>query len=229
MPEGRIEANEDVLPICVRMLQFDTDLSNGYDSLHSTSSTYSTSPTLSATDSITSTIPEHAVAKAPTSQFDPAIKPNAYRYSRPMEDISTLLIIYTSHHSIPSVCSTAAFEHDSLCKRSATPGDFSETFEYGLDIKGKSSPTSNGSDGAQTAQKKVATMAAKRVMSSIMSSNRELVEHIWDIWHDDFNEKGSLEKDWLGRMTYSWQEVKSIIDGGGLGGQGLPYGWPLSE
>lgn len=146
-----------------------------------------------------------------------------------MEDISTVVIIYTSHHSTPTVCSTAAFEHDSLCKRSATPGDFSETFDYSEGIKGQTLPAFRASHSPLTAQEKIARMAAKRVMSSSIASNRELVEHIWNVWHDDFNEKSALERDWLGRLRYSWQEVESIIDSGGLGSQGLPDGWPVNE
>lgn len=232
--------DENVLPICVRMLQFDTGSSHAPHSGHSdsgcnsplsTASTRGTSPTLSATSSVTLSVPNYELAEFPTSQSDPAIKPNSYRYSRPMEDISTLVIIYTSHQSTPSVCSTAAFEHDSLCKRSATPGDFSETFDYGPDphLEGYASKISIESDVSRSAQQKIATVAAKRVMSSGMTSNRELVEHIWEVWHNEFDETSMLERDWLGRLKYSWQEVKSIIDSGGLGHQGLPDGWPVGE
>jgi hypothetical protein len=227
--EGRIQVDEDVLPICVRMLQFDTASNDSYDSPYGTCSAGSSSPAHSTTESSASTMSQKDEARTPTSQYDPAIKPKSYSYSRPMEDISTLLIIYASHHATPAVCSTAAFEHDSFCTRTATPGDFSETFDYNEREKTRILPSSGKGDGASTAQQKVAAMAAKRVMSSGMASNRDLVEHVWDLWHDEFNEKGSLEKDWLGKVKYSWQEVKSVIDGGGIGAQELPYGWPVDE
>jgi hypothetical protein len=222
------------------MLQFDTGSSHppysghsdsGCNSPLSTASTRGASSTLSATDSATLSVPDNEVAKSPTSQSDPAIKSNSYRYSRPMEDISTLVIVYTSHRATPSVCATAAFEHDSLCKRSATPGDFSETFDYGPrpHVEGYASKISSETDGSQGARRKIANIAAKRVMSSGMASNRELVEHIWGVWHNEFSENGMIERDWLGRVKYSWQEVKSIIDNGGLGRQGLPDGWPVGE
>ena len=148
-----------------------------------------------------------------------------------MEDISTLMTIYNSHQSAPSVCSTVAFEHESLCKRSATPGDFSETFDYAQrpQVEGRAPEISSKRDGSRGAQQKIARMAAKRVMSSGMSSNRELVEHIWEVWHEELNKTGTQETDWLGRVKYSWQEVKSIIDNGCLGRQGLPDGWPVGK
>ena len=66
-------------------------------------------------------------------------------------------------------------------------------------------------------------------MTSGISSNRELVERVCDLWHEKFAKKGKLEKDWLERVKYSWQEVKSIVDGGRLGRQELPPGWPTTR
>lgn len=236
--EGRIEMNEDILPICVRILQFDEDAStNRSHSHHRSDSGHESRPSnfsdaygslaLSMTDRSTARFERPVTGLFPTTQHDPAIKPSTYSYSRPMEDISTYLILYTSHRSTPVLCPTAAFEHQSLCKRGPTPGDFSETFYYGPEVKVVATATKGAGTKTENAQQSIDETAAKYVMSSGMSSNRELVERMWTIWHEENNT--DWDTDWLGRLKYSWQEVKSIIDGGRLVPQGLPDGWPVSE
>lgn len=228
-----------MLPLCVRVLPFEvnvdglTNASNshhlsdsGYESRPSTTSGSHHSPALSDTDvSITSS--QQPTASIPlTTQYDPAMKPNSYSYSRPMEDISRYIILYTSHSSTPVLCPTAAFEHSSLCTRVPTPGDFSETFCYGPEIEQALTATKGAGKGTEMVGRNIDEMAAKYVMSSGLSSNRELIDRMWIIWHE--MEDGGLEHDWLGRVKYSWQEVQSIIDGG-RDRPVLPPGWPVSD
>jgi hypothetical protein len=137
-----------------------------------------------------------------------------------MEDISSYLILYNSSKSTPLLCPTVAFEHESVSTRFPTPDDFSETYSYGK--AAQKAPKSYE-------ERQIANLAARYVMASGTSSNRELVERVWDLWNEKFAKKEELEKDWLGRVKYSWQEVKSIIDGGRLGRQELPLGWPTKK
>ncbi|KIW32924.1 uncharacterized protein PV07_04437 [Cladophialophora immunda] len=99
--EGKIDPHEHVIPVCSRILKFD----------------------------LSEPAKTSGRAHVYASNSDPAVAKHAniQTWSRPLKDVSRILIVYAHHHVTPTISHLHAVEHASQCTTFPTPNDLSLT------------------------------------------------------------------------------------------------------
>lgn len=142
------------------------------------------------------------------SRSDPVVKPGIYQYSRPVEDVSTYLVTYNSHRSTPFVCMTAAAEHTSLCRRTPTPNDLSETFVRLVETTEELKRRRSQRTASRTAER-----AAELVLQGGVGAHVGVITALIRAWSQEVNKNVvDLDQTLFGRVTYLWQELKNRMD-----------------
>lgn len=192
LPIEKIDSSDLVIPICSRILHFSEE------------------PVIAYKQAV-AVGPVHEIAQYPLPNYcsDPSVVENAYRYSRPVQDLSTYLVLYPSLHTPPLICATGVFEDKTHCDRQPTQNEMSETFT--LRVK---------SDAAELHGKVARAMyelSRKRylVAGKPMSSNEEVLECLSKAWKKEDERRHSVEMTDNGdKVRYFWQELKNMVDTG---------------
>ena len=156
----------------------------------------------------------------PNYASDPAVVENVYRYSRPLQDLSSYLLLYPSIHTPPLTCATGIFEDKAHSDRLPTPNDMSETFV--LRVK------CNAAELHGKVAKTLYEKSRKRYLAAGNPSgtNGDVVECLWRAWHDEALKHRTLEKTENGdKVRYSWQELMNVMDTG-FETRALVANWP---
>jgi hypothetical protein len=188
----KIDSSDLVIPICSRVLHFSEE-------------------PVSAHKQAALVDPVHPMEKRPLPNYcsDLSVVENAYRYSRPLQDLSTYLILYPSLHTPPLICATGVFEDKAHCDRQPTQNDMSETFM--LRVK---------CDAAELHGRVARAMyelSRQRylVAGKPMSNNAEVVECLLNAWKKEDAKRHSVEMTDNGdKVRYSWQELKNMMHTG---------------
>lgn len=187
---------DSIIPICGRILQFQEP---------STHQTPSAAYHLEGAQN--NALPNYAGS-------DSAVRPGEYRYSRPMQDLSSYLLLYPSLHTPPLLCSTRIFEgevdgKEKYCTRRPTPNDLSETF------------TLNHNPQAIDLHARVAKKMSKDSKPRHLkagkpgASNADVVRCLLKAWDADAFGAHTDEMVRNGdKVRYMWQELKNMMETG---------------
>ena len=158
--------------------------------------------TMSSTLSTNLTVTDQKFRLYPySSDFDPAVQPSVYSYSRLLEDLSTVLITYNSRNSTPFVCLASAAEDETLCARYPTPNHLSETF------------VRRGVTSSDFGRKVLSgDRAAELVVSGGVASHKDVIIEMLSLWNRRqlMNDR---DQQLFGRFSYMWQEILNRIQG----------------
>jgi len=160
------------------------------------------------------------------SEADRAVRSNLYRYSRPMQDVSTYLILYPSLHTPALVCPTSIFESDGYCTRKPTPKNvsphsMSETYDFKC-------WTITRPDIHPAIAEFMGEVSNSRhlVGGKPNGSNADVVDCLLDAWNKDV--AGEYKKEWTEnghKVRYLWQELKNMMNTG-PDARNFPPSWP---
>jgi hypothetical protein len=189
LPIDKIDSSDLVIPICSRILHFSENPVSEYKQA-------------------TAVDPAHEITKCPSPNYcsDPFVVENAYRYSRPLQDLSAYLILYPSLHTPPLICATGVFEDKAHCDRQPTQNDLSETFT--LRVK---------CDAAELHSKVARVMyelSCKRflVAGKPVCSNAKAVQCLLNAWKKEEARCDTVEMTDNGdKVRYFWQELKNMV------------------
>jgi hypothetical protein len=190
LPTDKIDSSDLLIPVCVRILQFDE-------------------PPVSTYNPPTAADPLQELTRPvlPNYSTDPVVRANAYQYSRPLQDLATYVILYPSIHTSPLACATGIFEDKSHSTRGPTPRHFSEVFtlRYKYDAQHLHSRVAQ----AMYQKSQVRHLAAAKPMPS----NAEVVECLVNAWRQEAD--GDHVKEMMDngdKVRYFWQELKNMMD-----------------
>jgi hypothetical protein len=190
LPTDKIDSSDLLIPVCVRILQFDE-------------------PPVSTYNPPTAADPLQELTRPvlPNYSTDPVVRANAYQYSRPLQDLATYVILYPSIHTSPLACATGIFEDKAHSTRGPTPRHFSEVFtlRYKYDAQHLHSRVAQ----AMYQKSQVRHLAAAKPMPS----NAEVVECLVKAWRQEADRDHVKEMmDNGDKVRYFWQELKNMMD-----------------
>ncbi|KAJ9609861.1 hypothetical protein H2200_006190 [Cladophialophora chaetospira] len=182
--EVKLDPHEYVIPVCCRIMKFDLPQVlnvSGYHRRH-------------------------------TSESDPVIREhsNVVAWSRPLVDLSRVLLLYPHEHAMAVICHTTAAEYEPRCQTFPTPNDLSETF---LPLQENNPTKVFGRSPEQSATASSAQMA-------LPVSNLQVVLTLLILWNKgrrltlprpiNYRPIQEWEKEW-GSVRFLWQEVHSRV------------------
>jgi hypothetical protein len=190
LPTDKIDSSDLLIPVCVRILQFDE-------------------PPVSTYNAPTAADPLQELTRPvlPKYSTDPVVRANAYQYSRPLQDLATYVILYPSIHTSPLACATGIFEDKAHSTRGPTPRHFSEVFtlRYKCDAQHLHSRVAQ----AMYQKSQMRHLAAAKPMPS----NAEVVECLVKAWRQEADRDHVKEMmDNGDKVRYFWQELKNMMD-----------------
>ena len=155
-----------------------------------------------------------------TSESDPVIQKhsNVFAWTRPLIDLSRVLLFYPHQHAMAIMCHATAAERESVCLSFPTPNDLSETYlphrmNTTISVFGRSSEQSPTTSASQMA---LPVGNVQVVLALLILWNKDCALTLPGPVNSRLFQK--WEKEW-GSVKFLWQELHSRIKGHDLQAQ----------